>query len=121
MERAAAGLMVELSTNIKPSCAPAMMPSLPRATSSTSGVSGRLVKITSTCAATSAGEDAGVAPSAAQFVHGGAGTVVYTYRESGFQDIAGYRFAHQAETNVSNFQHGKLLRKSLTGQDGPQV
>ncbi|MFN8387984.1 MAG: hypothetical protein U0X92_16430 [Anaerolineales bacterium] len=41
-----------------------MIPFSPRTTFSTSGVSGRLVKTTSTCAATTAGVDAAVAPSA---------------------------------------------------------
>src|SRR5688572_16507783 len=64
IERAAAGLIVELSTKISPGCAPATMPFWPSTTFSTSGVSGRFVKITSTCLAISAGVFPSIAPSA---------------------------------------------------------
>ena len=62
--RAVAGLMVELSTKIKPGRPLSTIPWAPSATSSTSGESGRLVNTTSTWAATSAGEKASCAPSA---------------------------------------------------------
>ena len=58
-----AGLMVELSITISPARAPSMIPFSPSVTFSTSGESGKLVKIISTCAATSFGEFAAIAPS----------------------------------------------------------
>ena len=78
---------------MSPGCAPAMMPFSPRTTFSTSGVSGRLVKTTSTCAATSRGEFAAVAPSADNSSTADVRTIVDEERESRLEDIPHDGFA----------------------------
>ncbi len=56
------GEIVDMSAKISPGFAPSMMPSLPSATSSTSGEFGSIVMRTSDCAATSRGVPADFAP-----------------------------------------------------------
>ena len=56
------GEMVDMSRKRRPERAPSMMPSLPSATSSTSGEFGSIVMSTSTWPATSRGEAADLAP-----------------------------------------------------------
>ena len=83
-----------------------MMPSAPSATCSTSGESGRLVKTTSTCAATSAGELAALRAFGDQFIHRRPAAVVHHQRKTGFENIAGDGLAHQPQANVADSEHG---------------
>ena len=90
-----------------PCLAPSMMPSLPRATSSTSGEFGSMVMRTSTWAATSLGEDAALGPGADQLVDRPLAAAVHHHGVAGLQQVLGHRASHDSEPNHSNgLRHG---------------
>ena len=102
---ATSGAIELMSTTSAPFCAPSMTPFSPSTTAFTCGEFGSMVMMIFAFEATSLGEVPTSAPACLHLFHGCLTDVVDDEAVSCLEQILAHGFAHDSQTNKSNFAH----------------